>query len=120
MSDARMGVHPPVSPGYYLTEDCGYAQITDTQATTNLATAASLTALAAAAATPLTIPDKAQSVLISVEGAGIRWTGDGQTPTASYGNPVAAGQAFAYAGTFSKLLIIRQAAGAIVNASFSR
>lgn len=111
--------HATVAPGFYITDDCGYAQITGTQPTTNLTAAATLLALCAAAATPLAIPINATAVLISVEGAGIRWTCNGTAPTASYGNPVAAGQALSYTGDFTKLQLIEQAAGAIVNANFS-
>jgi hypothetical protein len=76
--------------------------------------------MAANAAAPLVVPDRARLATISVEGAGIRWISDGQTPNANYGMPVSAGDSFEYCGVLSNLMLIRQSNGAKINVSFSR
>lgn len=98
-----------VSPGPFSSQCLGYFQ------NTSLGTAAKLPALAAAASVPLTIPDAARVATIYVEGASIRWIDDGQKPTLTYGNPVAAGSAFEYSGDLAALQII--GAGATINVS---
>jgi hypothetical protein len=70
------------------------------------------------AATALTVPTGATSVLITVESQAVRWRDDGTNPTATVGMPLAVGQSIAYAGDLSLLKFIEQTASAKLNVSY--
>jgi hypothetical protein len=66
-------------------------------------------------------PVGADSAVITIEGAGVRWRDDGVAPTAAVGGPLLPGQTLNYAaGPRNQLKLIQQSAGAIANVSFYR
>lgn len=78
-----------------------------------------VTSLSTSAAANLpSIPQNAQSVLIFVESAGIRWRDDGTDPTSSVGNPISSGQAFCYANDPHAMRIIGQTGTPTVNITY--
>lgn len=69
------------------------------------------------------IPPGTTYILISNEGAAFRYQDDGTVPTASVGQPVAAGTAAApvtipYSGPFAKLQLVTQSGSTVLNISF--
>jgi len=105
--------HPVVCSSVYKASPRGYAQLSVT-------TVQTLDALLAAASVPYTRDGTERWALVSVETNGIRWLDDGQTPTTSYGQPVAAASAEILATDFSKVKLVSQSGTAVVNVSFYR
>lgn len=68
----------------------------------------------------LIIPASARFAMISVEGKPVRYLDDGQTPTASFGMPIAAGETRYYTGDLSALKFIESSASAVINVSYYR
>ncbi len=64
------------------------------------------------------IPTSAQSVVIDIEGAGIRFRDDGTDPTSTVGRPISAGQSLCYTNDPHAIRMIGQTAGATVNATY--
>ncbi len=79
----------------------GYQQITDLSEVTTLG-----------------VPNGARFAMISVDGQMVRWTDDGQTPTATFGMPAGVGITLVYEGDLSLLRFIEAASGAILNISY--
>ena len=102
-----------VAAGPYQRTGLGYVQF-------SLTTVQTLAAAFLGAGVPYTLSGQEREALISVEGNGVRWTDDGQTPTTSYGNPIGAGQDAILARDFSKIQLVAQNATATVNVTFSR
>ena len=61
---------------------------------------------------------KANFALITPEAQAVRWIDDGQTPTSSYGMPLAVGVTLQYDGDLSKIKFIEQVSGAKLNISY--
>lgn len=101
------------SSGPYQTTSLGYRQL-------SISTVTTLVAALAAATPPYVLTGTERFALISVETNGIRWIDDGQVPTATYGQPVAAGQAFEFTGNFGALQLVAQSGTATVDISFGR
>lgn len=97
----------------YRISSLGYAQFTSVSASSAI-----VIGTTAPAAGVTAIPSFTNSLLIFVEGQGIRWRDDGTAPTSSVGMPVAAGQAFSYQGIPGNLQIIGQTAGGTVNVMY--
>lgn len=93
-----------------ITSCLGYQQIT------SLGSASALTVPTKDPTTGLTV--KANFALITPEAQAVRWCDDGQTPTASYGMPLAAGVTLQYDGDLSKIRFIEQNGGAKLNISY--
>ncbi len=70
------------------------------------------------AATPLTIPSRADMAVIEAESQAVRWRDDGTAPTASVGMPLAAGAFLIFDGNLSGLQFIEQTASAKLNVSY--
>ena len=73
-----------------------------------------------ASATNLTVPTTGGQVawaLICAETAGVRWRDDGTAPTASVGQPLAAGQCFQYAGPLLTIQFIAQTGSPVLDIS---
>lgn len=65
------------------------------------------------------VPDGTSLILIIAEAQAIRWRDDGTAPTATVGQPLAAGIELRYTGRSpSNLRFISQTAGAIINLTF--
>jgi hypothetical protein len=76
-----------------------------------------------ASATNLTVPTAngfASWALICVETAAVRWRDDGTAPTASIGQPLAAGQCFQYAGPLATIQFIAQSGSPVLDVSYYR
>jgi hypothetical protein len=76
-----------------------------------------------ASATNLTVPTTGGPVvwaLICAETAGVRWRDDGTAPTASVGQPLAAGQCFQYAGPLLTIQFIAQTGSPVLDVSYYR
>jgi hypothetical protein len=76
-----------------------------------------------ASATSLTIPTTGGPVvwaLICAEAAGVRWRDDGPAPTATVGQPLAAGQCFQYAGPLPNIQFIAQTGSPVLDVSYYR
>ena len=73
-----------------------------------------------AAATPLTAPAGATAAVVIAEGQGVRYRDDGAAPTASVGQPLAAGQPLQILGLaeLSAIQFIQQAASATLDLCF--
>lgn len=69
-------------------------------------------------ATALTVPTGATIAYVTVETQGVRWRDDGTSPTASIGNPVAAGAQLVYSGNLSAIKFIQQAASATIDVAY--
>lgn len=66
-------------------------------------------------------PDGVQSAVIQAEAQALRWRDDGGTPTATVGNPIAAGDSITYRGPgLSAMKLIESASGGIANITFYR
>jgi hypothetical protein len=104
---------PAVAVAPYQTTPLGYRQLSISSLTT-------LTAALAAATPTYVLTGVERYMLMSIEGNGIRWLDDGQTPTATYGQPLNAGQAFDFTGNFSAMELVSQNGTATVNVSFGR
>jgi|SRR6185312_3736370 len=77
------------------------------------------TSLSTSAAVNLpVIPANAQSVIIDVEGAGVRFRDDGADPTSSVGRPIAAGQSLCYANDPHAIRIIGQTGAPTINVTY--
>lgn len=62
------------------------------------------------------IPLNTQALLITPQTQAVRWRDDGVAPTATVGYPLPVGSELIYTGSdFTKLQVISQVAGAIVN-----
>lgn len=71
------------------------------------------------AAVGLTIPDGAAYAVIIAETQAVRWRDDGTAPTATVGQPLAAGVEMVYANTgMTSLRFIEQAPSAKLNVTF--
>lgn len=114
MTAIQVQDHTTVCATTYQSTPLGYAQLTVT------GTAATLDALLAAASVPLARPPQARMMLVSVETNAIRWLDDGQVPTATYGQPIAAAADVALTTNFAQLQLIAQSGSATVNVSFYR
>lgn len=68
----------------------------------------------------LTVPAGATMALIQPEAQAVRFRDDGIAPTASVGQPIAAGSLLEYAGNLSALQFFPQVANAILNVSYYR
>ena len=113
MSAAPYGQDAPVfAPGPYQNTPLGYAQFTVGT------TAQTLVALLAAAVKPYVLTGLERTALVSVESQSIRWIDDGQTPTTSYGQPIASGQAEQISTDFAQLQMVAQSGTATVDVSF--
>jgi hypothetical protein len=76
-----------------------------------------------ASATSLTVPTTGGPVvwaLICAETAGVRWRDDGPAPTATVGQPLAAGQCFQYAGPLTAIQFIAQTGSPVLDVSYYR
>lgn len=76
-----------------------------------------------ASATSLTVPTTGGPVvwaLICAETAAVRWRDDGTAPTASVGQPLAAGQCFQYAGPLLTIQFIAQTGSPVLDISYYR
>lgn len=89
-------IWPPVSIASYRFRPLGHGQLT-VNAVVGLPNAVN------ASNVMIPIPPDAVMVLIACEAANIRWTDDGQTPSATFGIPMAAGQEFAYSGNLAAI-----------------
>lgn len=105
--------HATVAAAPYQNTPLAYRQLTVT-------TEASLVALLAAATPPYVLTQAERTALFSVEGNAIRWTDDGQVPTTTYGQPLAAAQAEQISSIFSAMLLVSQSGTATVNVTFYR
>lgn len=77
------------------------------------------TSLSTSAAINLpSIPSNAQSVIIDVENAGVRFRDDGTDPTSSVGRPIAAGQSLCYANDPHSIRIIGQTGTPAINVTY--
>jgi hypothetical protein len=88
---------PPRSVAAYSFRPLGHAQLT-------VVGVVGLAAALNSASGAVSVPPDAVMVLIACEVQGVRWTDDGQTPTASFGIPMAVGQEFAYSGNLNGIL----------------
>jgi hypothetical protein len=66
------------------------------------------------------IPAGATFAWITPETAAIRWRDDGTAPSATVGNPVAAGQQLVYGGLLASLQVVAQSGTSTVNVAFYR
>lgn len=66
----------------------------------------------------LTVPEGATIALISPEGQAVRWRDDGTAPTASVGQPLAAGGELHYDVNLAAISFIEQDAGAKLNVTY--
>jgi len=73
---------------------------------------------ALAAATGLTVPEGATIALIVPEAQAVRWRDDGAAPTASAGQPLAAGAELYYDVNLGAIAFIEQTAGAKLNVTY--
>jgi hypothetical protein len=103
--------HATVAAATYQNTPLAYRQLSVTGAAT-------LPALLAAASPAYTLTGFERWALVSVEGNAIRWTDDGQAPTASYGQPIAAGTAADLATLFASVQMVSQTGTATVDISF--
>lgn len=111
---------PPVAAAPFTLKDLGYFQATVS------GTAQTIAQLAAAQTPPFSLAgvvtgdanSPSRMVLISVESEAIRWRSDGNAPTATVGNPVAAAAAFDFTGDASAIQFIAQTGSAILNLNF--
>lgn len=87
---------PKVAGAPYIFAPLGNAQLT-VSGVVSLANAVN----AGSVAVP--IPAAAMMVLITVEAANVRWTDDGQTPSATFGTLLMAGQTWEYSGNLNAL-----------------
>lgn len=70
-------------------------------------------------ATPLpSIPNGVSAALVCAETQGVRWRDDGVAPTATVGQPLAAGQCQQFTRELAALQFIQQTSGAILNVSY--
>lgn len=100
-------------PAYRLQIPLGYVQFT------SVSTSSAVVIATSAPSSGVTgIPAGANSIVVYVEGSGIRWRDDGTAPTSSVGNPVAAGQAFFYSGALPKFQFIGQTGSPTVNVTY--
>lgn len=92
----------------------GHRQITGISGVKTLADGVDF---AGAATTP--IPTGAQYAVIQVTGAAVRWSDDGQTPTATKGHRIADGGELVYGGNaLTALKFIQEAATGVVNVGY--
>jgi hypothetical protein len=61
------------------------------------------------------IPSGTTKLLIQCAAQAIRWRDDGTAPTAAVGYPLATGVDLVFTGDFTRLRLIAQVAGAVVN-----
>jgi hypothetical protein len=87
----------------YNYTDLGYVQMTSLAAAQGLSS----------------IPAGAKYAFITVEGAAIRFRGDGVPPTASVGIPVAVGSQIMISTNLANVEVIQQASGAILNIQYA-
>jgi hypothetical protein len=75
-----------------------------------------------ASATSLTVPTTSPVVwaLICAETAPVRWRDDGTPPTATVGQPLAAGQCFQYAGPLAAIQFIAQSGSPVLDITYYR
>jgi len=104
---------PALAAAPYQMTPLGYRQLSISASTT-------LVAALAAATPPYVLSGIERFAVISVEVNAIRWIDDGQTATASYGNPVGAGSALDFTGNFGNMTIAAQNGTATVNVSFGK
>jgi hypothetical protein len=64
------------------------------------------------------IPAGAQSVIIDVESAGVRFRDDGNDPTSSVGRPISSGQSLCYANDPHGIRIIGQTGSPTINVTY--
>ncbi len=89
-------------PGFISERPLGYVQLT------SLGTSQGLT-----------IPNGCSLILVSPTNQSVRWRDDGVDPTATIGQPLAAGFELRYTATgMTRLRFIEQSAGAILNVTF--
>lgn len=94
-------------------QSLGYVQFT------NISTSSPLSLKTSVPSTGNTgVPQGANSIVISVEGAAIRWRDDNGAPSSTVGMPVANGASLAYAGNLPQFEFIGQSAGATVNVTY--
>jgi len=91
----------PMTSAPYSFSALGYQQIT------TLATA-----------TGLTVPTGSTIAQICIETAAVRYRDDGTAPTASIGQPVAAGLCFSYSGPLAAIQFITQGGSPVLDASY--
>lgn len=96
--------------GFLNDKDLGYAQFAAGGVDTS-----TLVSTATFGAGPAGIPNGTQKLLIQCAAQAIRWRDDGTSPTAAVGYPLAVGVDLVFTGNFSKLRLIAQSAGAVVN-----
>jgi hypothetical protein len=104
--------HPAHAQAPYTHQALGYRQLSVTSGAQTLA------ALLAAATPPYVLSGQERAAAVTIEGSAIRWIADKQVPTASYGNPIAAGSAAWLLTDFSQVQVIAQAGTATVNVDF--
>jgi hypothetical protein len=110
-----------VSPGVHAFQFVGSCQLTSLAVATGLSSCVTtkpdgttVSGIPAAVINGIVTP--AVLVQIGVEGAAIRYVSGGTNPTASYGQPVAAGTPYQYSGPLDTVKFL--GAGATVNIEF--
>ena len=107
--------HQPVAPGAYKWQVIVQSQVTVT-GTVGLGAGVN----AASPAATVAVPDNANSALITVETANVRWCADGQTPTASFGQLLVAGQTFDYSGDLNAIKFAAVSGTPVLDVVFKR
>jgi hypothetical protein len=100
--------HPAHAQAPYTHQALGYRQLSVTGGAQTLA----------AATPPYVLSGQERAASVTIEGSAVRWIADKQVPTASYGNPIAAGSAAWLLTDFSQVQVIAQAGTATLNIDF--
>jgi hypothetical protein len=96
---------PAFTPAPYNYQPLGCAQVAVTSTAQTLAQLLA-TAFTAGTSKISAVPTGARMVLVLVENANVRWTDDGQAPTAGYGMLATSTQEFQYSGDLSAIQFI--------------
>lgn len=104
---------PLICPAPYQYNALGCSQITVTAAV-------GLGGGVNAAAQAVAIPASATTAMIVCETANVRWCDDGQVPTATFGNLLAAGQALEYSGPLAAMQFFPVSGTPILDVAFYR